>query len=238
MSVTVATTTIDLVWQEVDLVSFTAGTMADIDSMKTEVESKLQRGTLSGTSSPTTAEVGIWLVRAKEEFMETGGYSFARRFVYATATAATYRFALPPDFGGGGSYLRDITNNARVRYTDRETFDRLYPDPSEFGSGSLKRFTVKGRELWTYPAGNGARLELEYTRTGDDNTATDVSYIPERYRWKIVDMALIEAFESLQEYDKATYYQRKGTSRIALAKKSDSKQKMSHKRRALSWLEV
>jgi hypothetical protein len=170
--------------------------------------------------------------------METHGYSFARRFAYATATAGTYRFALPPDFGGGGSYLRDTTNDRRVRHMDTASFDRSYPDVSEFGNGDLARFTIKDRELWTYPPASGATLELEYTRTGDDNTATDVSYIPQRYRWKIIDMAVIEAFEFLQEFEKAAYYQKKSSGRIAIAKKSDNKQKFSHKRRAVSWLEV
>ena len=238
MSVTNATSTIDLSWQEFDIVSFTAGTMVDMDNLKTEMETKLKRGPLSGTSSPTTAECQVWLIRAKEEFMETNGFSFARRYVYATATAGIFRFALPPDFGGGASRLIDNTNNNRIKYTDVATFDRLYPDPSTLGSGQVKRFTVKDRELWVAPPSDGARLELEYTRTGDDNTATDISYIPERYRFKLVDMALVEAFESLQELDKATYYQRKGMGRIQLAKRSDNKKKMSQKRRAVSWLEV
>ena len=237
MSITVATTTVELAWQEVDIVSFTAGTMTDMDNLKTEVEAKLQRGTLSGTSVPTTAEVQVWLVRSKEEFMETNGYSFARRYAYAEPTAGTWRLGCPPDFGGGACKIRDTANNRTVRPMDRARFDALYPDLTEFGNADLKAFTIKDREIWIYPPADGSRLEIEYTRTGDDNTATDISYIPEQYRFKLVDLALIEAFEFLQEFDKATYYQRKGSGRLKLAKKSDGRQRLSTKRRATSWLE-
>jgi hypothetical protein len=50
-------------------------------------------------------------------------------------------------------------------------------------------------------------------------------------------MALIEAFEFLQEFDKATYYERKSMRRIKLAKKSDGRQRLQTKYRATSWLE-
>lgn len=237
MSITDATSTVDFSWQEVDVVSFTAGTMADIDDLTSELEAKLQRGTLSSSSTPTSTQAQTWLIRAKEEFMETNGYTFSRRYAYVTATSGYYRFALPADFGGGATKLRDITNNNTIRYLDKSTYDALYPDPSEFGTGQIKAFTIKDRELWTHPLADGARLELEYTRTGDDNTATDISYIPERYRFKLVDLALIEAFEYVQEFDKAVYYQRKSVDRIRLAKKSDNRQKRYTKMRATSWLE-
>lgn len=237
MSVTNATSTIDLSWQEVDVVSFTAGTMSTITDLQNEVEVKLQRGTLSTSTTPSTTQVQTWIIRAKEELMEMGGFSFARRYVYATATAGSYRFALPPDFGGGACKLRDITNNRTIRYTDRNVFDGAYPDPSEYGQGAIQNYTIRDREIWTYPAADGATLELEYTRTGDDNTATDISYLPERVRFKLVDMALVEGFECLQEFDKATYYERKGLGRIRMAKKGDNQKRWSSKRRAISWLE-
>lgn len=238
MSITDATSTIELSWQEHDVVSFNAGTMATIDNLVTELEGKLQRGTLSASSTPTTTQAQNWLIRAKEELMEMGGFSFARRYVYATATSGSYRFALPADFGGGACTLRDITNNHTIHYTDQMKFDAAFPDLSEYGSGTIQNYTIKDREIWTYPAADGATLELEYTRTGDDNTATDVSYLPEKIRWKLVDMALIEAFEYLHEFEKATYYERKGMGRIHMAKKGDNQKKWSRKRRAISWLET
>ena len=237
MSITDDTTGLDLAWTEQPVVAFTAGTLSDINELITELEAKIQRGTLSASSTPTTTQAQRWLIRAKEEFMESHGYSFARRYAYATATSNSYRFALPPDFGGGVCRLRDTTNDYVIRYMDWARFESLYPDVSEHGSGRIKTFSIRDRELWVYPPSDGATLEIEYTRTGDDNTATDVSYIPEKYRWKLVDMAIIEAFEYLNEFDKAAYYQQKASGRISLAKKSDNRQKRPMKPRATSWLE-
>lgn len=235
MSITDDSTGLDLTWTEQPVVAFTAGTLSDIDELISELEAKIQRGTLSSTSTPTTTQAQRWLIRAKEEFMETHGYTFARRYAYATATSGSYRFALPPDFGGGAFHLRDTTYNSKYNFTNPATFDALYPDVSEFGSGRTRYCTIKDRELWVAPPADGGVFELEYTRTGDDNTATDISYIPEKFRWKLVDMAVVEAFEYLQEFDKAQYFQQKSAGRIALAKKSDGRKRWPS--RALSMFE-
>jgi len=142
MSITDDSTGLDHVWTEQTVVAFTAGTLADIDELITELETKIQRGTLSATSTPTSTMAQRWLIRAKEEFMETHGYSFARRFAYVTATSGSYRFALPPDFGGGTTRLTDTTYDRTIRYTDAAAFGKLYPDISEFGSGQIKCFTI------------------------------------------------------------------------------------------------
>lgn len=233
MSITDDSTGLSTTWTEQPVVAFTAGTMSDINDLITELEAKIQRGTLSTSSTPSTTQAQRWLIRAKEEFMETNGYTFARRYAYATATAGSYRFALPPDFGGGAFYLRDTTYNAKYNFTSSGLFDAAYPDVSEFGNAQAKYCSIKNNELWIAPPADGATLELEYTRTGDDNTATDISYIPEKYRWKLIDIAVVEAFEYLHEFEKAQYYQQKSSGRIALAKKSDGRKKWPTRARSV-----
>lgn len=225
MTIASATLTIDLTWQEVDTVQFTAGTLADMDALKSEVERKLQRGTLSNTSSPTTTEVQNWLIRAIEETMEAHDFNFTRRYAYASCVAGTYRYALPPDFGGGTTMLRDVTNNVALTYADNKTFDGSYPDVSEYGSANPDVFTFKDRELWIKPpASNTNRLELEYRSTGEART-TVITHIPEPFRFKIVDMALTEAWEFLHEFEKAAYYHQKVAGKLQQAKRADGKQK-------------
>ena len=225
MTIASATSTIDLTWQEVDIVDFTAGTLADMDALKSEVERKLQRGTLSSTSTPTTSEVQTWLVRATEETMEAYQFNFTRRYAYASCVAGTYRYALPPDFGGGSTILRDVTNNQTLDIVDSRTFDSCYPDVSAYGNANPSVFTIKDRELWIKPpASNTNRLELEYRSTGEART-TSIVHIPEPFRFKIVDMALIEAWEFLHEFDKASFYQQKVLGKLQQAKRADGKQR-------------
>jgi len=225
MSITDATTNISTTWTEQPTVAFTAGTLSTMSALITEVEGKLQRGTLTASTVPSTTQVQTWLIRAKEELMEAYGFTFARRFVQATPTAGTLRISLPPDFGGGACILRDTTNDITLHPTDRATFDAVYSDVNEYSSSTIKAFSIRDNELWVAPPADGSILELEYTRTGDDNTATDISYIPERLRFKLVDLACIEAFELLQEFDKASYYQSKGIGRIQQAKRGDGHKK-------------
>ena len=80
MSITDATTSLGTTWTEQSVVAFNAGTLATISSCVTEVESKLRRGTLSSTSSPTLSQVQTWLKRAKQELAETKGYTWRRRY--------------------------------------------------------------------------------------------------------------------------------------------------------------
>jgi hypothetical protein len=226
MSITDDSTSLNTTWTEQPVVAFTAGTLSTYASLVTEIEGKLQRGTLTTTTTPSTTQLQIWIVRAKQELMEAYGFTFSRRFATATATSGSYRFALPPDYGGGSGILRDTTNDVTISAaTDRATFDAAYPDVSSRGAGQIEAFTIKNNELWLSRPADGATLELEYNRTGDDNTATTISYIPERLRWKLVDLVCIEAFELLQEFDKASYYQAKGVGRIQQAKRGDSHKK-------------
>lgn len=225
MTIASATTTIDLAWQEVDIVDFTAGTLADMDALKSEVERKLQRGTLSNTTTPTTSEVQNWLIRSIEETMEAHDFNFTRRYAYAACVAGTYRYALPPDFGGGTTIVRDVTNNVTLTYADNRTFDGSYPDVSNYGNANPSVFTIKDRELWICPpASNTNRLELEYRSTGEART-TSIVHIPEPFRFKIVDMAMIEAWEFLHEWEKAAFYQQKVMGKLQQAKRADGKQK-------------
>ena len=64
MSLTVASTALSTTWLEFGVVAYTAGTLADEDACVAEVESKLRRGTISSTSTPTETEVKRWLLRA------------------------------------------------------------------------------------------------------------------------------------------------------------------------------
>jgi len=226
MSITDDTTALDTTWAEQPVVAFTAGTLSTYTDLITEIEGKLQRGTLTTSTVPSTTQLQTWIVRAKQELMEAYGFTFSRRYATATATAGSYRFALPPDFGGGSCILRDTTNDITISAsTDRASFDAVYPDVSALGAGEIQAFTIKNNELWVAPPADGSTLEIEYNRTGDDNTASTIAYIPERLRWKLVDIVCIEAFELLQEFDKATYYQSKSVGRIQQSKRSDSHKK-------------
>jgi hypothetical protein len=226
MTIASATTTTELAWQEVDVVSFTAGTLSDINALKYEVERKLQRGTLNDTSSPTIDEVQNWIIRAIEETAEAYNFNYTRRYAYATPDAGSYRFALPPDFGGGATYLRDTTNNNYVPLIDKRTMDLKWPDISERGSSKASCAAIKDRELWLSPPSDGARLELEYRSTGESRT-TVITHIPEPMRFKVVDGALSEAWEYLHEFDKAQYYKQKHMGMIQQAKRADGKQKFA-----------
>ena len=107
MSLTIASTTLDTAWQEFSTVAFSAGSLADIDSCVTEVESKIRRGTLSPSSAPSTTEVKRWLQRAKQELAELRQFTWRRRYVTGTLTSGTWRYSLPPDFAGGRVNIRD-----------------------------------------------------------------------------------------------------------------------------------
>ena len=207
MSLTVASTTLDSAWVEFSTVSYSAGSLADIDACVTEVESKLRRGTLTASTSPSTTEVQRWLQRAKQELAELRQFTWRRRYVTGTLTAGTYRYSLPPDFAGGRLGLRDKTNDRKINFISNHQFDILYPDPDEVTSGSIIAATVKNLELWVSPPPDGADVvELEYERSGDDITATDFSWLPEIERFRCCDFAISEAFASLQQWENAEFY--------------------------------
>lgn len=212
-------------WTNKDALAFTTGTLSDIDACVSEVESKLKRGTLSASTTPTSTQVQNWLIRAKQELAELRNYTWRRQYVTLTCTAGTYIYACPADYGGACGDLRDMTNDSRIRITTPHQFDALFPDVSEANNGQILIATVRDRELWVAPAPDSADvLEWEILRTGDDDTTSDFSWLPEIERFRCCDFALAESFEALHDFEKAQYYRSKwdyglGKSRIADGKK-------------------
>lgn len=224
-------------WTEQSVVAFTAGTLADIDDCVTHVESKLQRGTLSTSSTPSITEVKRELIRAKEELCEVFGFTWQRKYSYADTVSGTYRYALPADYNGGEVRLRDITNDRMLDWLDPYRFDLKWPDMSEESNDTLEVFTIKDRELWTYPPAGGAyRLELEYGRSGDDSTPNDVSYIPELLRFKICDFAIYQSFLLLHDWNAASLYKQEWMAGLRKSKRNDGKKKWAASGfQALTW---
>ena len=103
-------------WTQRDVTAFTAGTLATMTSCVTYVENKLKRGTISATSDPTTTEVQNELIRAKEHLMERFGFTWQRKYVYASTAANTHVYAMPADYTGGRVTLRDITNDRSLTF--------------------------------------------------------------------------------------------------------------------------
>jgi|TARA_R100001530_G_scaffold76552_1_gene53749 hypothetical protein len=224
-------------WTQQSVVDFTAGTLGTISDCVTHVESKLQRGTLSTSTTPSTTEVQNELIRAKEELCEVFGFTWQRKYSYADTAASTYRLAMPADYGGGEVRLRDMTNNRFLEWIDPYRFDIKFPDPSEESNNKLQAFTIKDRELWVIPPPTGViRLELEYGRTGEDSTATDVSFLPELMRFKICDYAIYQCFLLLHEYEKASLFKGEWMEGIKKSKRQSGKQKWAMSGfQALSW---
>ena len=237
MPITDATTSLATTWTEQDTVSFTAGTLSDINACVTEVEGKLQRGTLSASSKPTDTNVKNYLSRAKQELSEIKRFTFNRRYAYASTVVSSYRYSMPPDYNGGEISLRDVTNDFLLGKWDRFKFDLKYPDPSYESNDKPVIFCVKDRELWTScPADGTYTLELCYERSGDDNTPNDVSWLPEIDRWRCIDFAVAESFLLLHDMDKAAIYFRRWEQDIGKAIKANAKRKWASGRyQALSW---
>lgn len=228
MAITDATGSLALTWTEQDPVTFTAGTLASSTEMLAEVQAKVQRGTLSTTTTPSTTQVNQWLIRGKEMLCQRFGFTWARRYASATLTAASYRFALPPDYDGGPLRMRDTTNDEWMSPIDSLVFDSNFPDVSGRDSGEPgeNECTIKDRELWlSRPANASTTLELEYHRSADDNTAADMSFIPEPFRWKIVDYAVGEAFELLHQFEQAGYYRQKWEAEMGVARRADGRKR-------------
>lgn len=228
MSIVVASAALDTTWSEFGAVGFTCSTLATVSDCITEVESKLKRGTLSTTTTPSTNQVLTWLIRAKEELAEVRQFSWRRRYATATLTAGTFRYSLPPDYGGGYVKLRDMTNDHTINLISNHQFDILFPDVSEQTSGQVVVGTIKNMELWLSPPPNGSDVfELEYERTGDDVTATDFSWLPEIERFRCCDFATGEAFGSLNDYDRAQFFYNRWEKGLMKAIRSDGKKRWS-----------
>ncbi len=226
MSITDATTSLGTTWTEQSTVDFLSGTLSTITSCVTEVESKLKRGTLSSSSTPTSTQVQNWLIRAKEELAEIKGFTFKRRYAYASLTSGTYRYSLPPDYNGGRLSIRDTSNDFKIDVVPEDYFDTKYPDPSAEDNDEPLVATIKNMELWFAPPPNGAyTVEIEYERSGADNTTTDFSWLPEIERFRCCDFAAAEAFESLHMWEVSDRYRAKWNAGLGKAIRADGKRK-------------
>ena len=207
MSLTVASAALDTAWLEFGAVELTAGTLNTISACIDHVGVKLNRGAITATTTPSDAQINEWLIRAKQELVETKNFTFKRRYVTTTLTAGSYRYALPPDYAGGEISLRDMTNDRKIGVTSNHQFDVIYPDPSAIAiSGGSTIATIKNNELWLMPPPGAEVVELSYLRSGDDITAQDISWLPELQRFQCCDFAIGESFMALEQFDKAQFY--------------------------------
>lgn len=228
MTFTVASSAISTNWAEFSTVSYSAGALADLGSCVEHVEGYLQRGSLSPSTTPSTSQVTNWLIRAKEELAETKQFTWRRRYVTATLTAGTYRYALPPDYGGGYISIRDMTDNKRIPLISNHTFDSQFPDMAEVQNGTILVATIKNMELQVAPAPDGNNvIEIDYERTGDDVTASDFSWLPEIERFRCCDFAIAESYLALHMWDAAKLYFEKWNYGLRKASKSDGRKRWS-----------
>ena len=226
MSITDSTTTLDTAWTEQSHVEFTVGVLSTEADCVDEVESRLERGTLSSTSKPTDTQVKRWLVRAKQELSEIRGYSFNRRYAQAIINASEYRKALPPDYNGGLLVVKDTTYDAPLNVVGPDFFDKKYPDLSAEPQDQPEIATVKNMELWVAPPANTAiTIQIEYERSGAPTTASDFSWLPEIERFRCCDFATAMAFESLHQFDVADRYLGRWQQDIAKSVRADGRRK-------------
>lgn len=237
MSITDSDSNLATTWTEQTTVAFTSGTLATIASCLAYVEGKIRRGTLSNSTTPTSTEVQNELIRAKGELCEVMGFTWQRRYAYADTVASAFRYALPPDFAGGRFALRDLTSDFSPAFLDSHRYDLKFPDPSAEDEDSPDGFTIKGNELWLIPPPDAVyRLELDYDRSGDDNTTTDFAYIPQALRFKCCDFAIFQAFRSLHMWQEAALYKQDWMEGLLKAKRSDSKKRWAAcGYRGMSW---
>jgi len=228
MAITDAGTNLTQTWTEQPTVTFTAGTLADMTACQTEVQTNIQRGTLSGSTTPTSTQVETWLIRAKQELCERFGFTFKRRYATASISVDAWRIALPPDYDGGEVRMRDTTNDDWMHYIDPLLFDAKYPNPSSESKRTPgdAYFTIKNMEVWlSHPCDGTTTLEIEYERSADDNTANDVSYLPQLMRFKIVDYATYRAFLVLQQFTAAQMYRGEWEAGMVHTKKADGRKR-------------
>jgi len=215
-------------WTGRDALAFTAGTLATIAACLTQVEQVLHRGSLASGTTPSNTEVQNYLIFAKQELCEEFGFTWKRAFSYAAPAAGEWQLGLPADFGGGAYILRDITSNKRLNFFDATTFDVMYPDPAGSSQVAPDIYTVKDREVWMHAPLNGTyTFELEYQRTGDDSTATDVSYLPEIFRYKICTYAIYKSFILLQNWQAAQVHKSEWETGLKKSRRADGKKKWS-----------
>ena len=218
---------ISTTWTQRDTVAFTAGTLSDIDDCITHVEKHIHRGTLSSSTTPTSTDVSNFLIRGKQKLAAKYGFTWKRKYAYASTASGTWQYALPADFGGGATVVREITNlDARLTFYSPISFDTAYSDPAGADSVAPNIYTIKDRELWLSAPANGTyTLELEYQRTGDDSTATDISWLPETGRFGICDYAIYRSFILLQNWQAAGPYKSEWAEDVADARHTNANQK-------------
>jgi len=217
---------LETTWTEQSAVGFNQTTISSTANMTTQVQTNVNRGTLSTTTTPSTTQVTSWLIRAKEKLMELYGFTWKRKFAYADTVASTYRYALPKDFAGGGAILRDLTQNTRLSPMNPIAFDTTYPDVAGSSNGTPDYYCIKDRELWlSAPADGVYRLELEYTRSGEDSTAETWDYLPEAMLFKLSDYATYRAFMMLQDWNAAQAYKSEWIQDTQASKTDDAKKK-------------
>jgi len=226
MSITDSSTALDVAYTEQSIVGFTEGVLTDLAACVAEVESKLQRGTLSTSTKPTLAQVQGWLKRAKMELSEVKSFTFNRKYAYMTTTAGTYRYALPPDYNGGLTRIKDTTNDEWITVWQSNWFDRKYPDPSSEDSSDEFIACVKNMELWIGPPPDSSyQLEIEYDRSGSETTADDFEWLPELERFRCCDFAISESFEALGNFQVSNTYKAKWGQGVQKARHADGKRK-------------
>ena len=213
-------------WTSQSAVEFNQSTIASTANLITEVQTNLNRGTIGASSTPNTTQVTNWLIRAKEELQEVFGFTWRRVFAYADTVAGTYRYALPKDFAGGGTVLRDLTQNKRLDYAPPISFDTMYPDIAGSDNAVPHTYTIKDRELWlNCEADSVYRLELEYERSGEDSTAATWSYLPEAMLFKLTDYATYRALMILRQWPAAQAYKAEWEFAVKKSTKGDNRKK-------------
>ena len=230
---------ISTTWAQRDYVAFLTGTLSTISSCIDFVQGDIHRGTLSSSTNPTLTRVTEFLTHAKQKLAAKYGFSWRRKYVYATTSAGNWQLALPADYGGGVVTVRDVTDNSgdKLGYIPNATFDSMHPNPSGASSGEPEEYTIKDRELWlSRPADGSYTLELEYPRVGDDSTTTDVSWLPQIARFQICNYAIYRSFLLLQQWDAAQAYKAEWMEDIYDAKKTGGRQKWAEMGyRAVNW---
>jgi len=213
-------------WTAQTNVYFNQGTLANIAACVTQVENNLGRGTLSASTTPTDTEVENWLQRGREEASESFGFTWRRHYAYADTAAGTYRYAMPKDYAGGDTVIRDLTQNKVLSQANPIAMSGNYPDPAGADNSVPTYYAIKDRELWLQaPADGTYRLEIEYTASGDEATADDFTYIPQLIRFRICDFATYRAFMRLQQWNAAQMYKGEWVGGIQQSKGDDSRQK-------------
>jgi len=227
MSITDSSTALTTAYTEQSIVGFTEGVLTNLAACVAEVESKLQRGTLSASTKPTLTQVQGWLKRAKMELSEVKSFTFNRKYAYMTTVAGTYRYSLPPDYNGGMTRIQDVTNDNPVVVWDQVWFDKKYPDPSAVSNSVDLLACVKNMELWMTPPAGSYQLELQYDRSGSETTTDDFEWLPELERFRCCDFAISEAFEALGNFQVANMFRAKWGQGVQKARHADGKRRWS-----------